>query len=1143
MSAEEVHSPETLETLKFAGRCSQVETKAQKHVLLSSDRAVIRAKDMEIIELKRQLEELGGGQRNSGNRSTEMAEVSSRLQQNTHRRSSLTHQRQLADSVAAMEARKAKLSEQLAKLNGEILTSELPRSGFGLPIVSPRKKRPRISDFTSLSSAAMGTMGGMGIGLGTPVKSVDRRAVSHMVRVSEDDLAAAGARDAMVEKLDRINNGFDTEIAVTSLRRVIATKDEELAQQAQRLVNAIDDANELPGVKSELINIKADYAATRDEYNTKLRDVEAELESTRAEYLHALEDKGKQIDRLEGHVLEMRLAHDELVIEHKNKLDKFQQDLEMSEKERSSLSDKHKIEITKVKDAIRGLRAQANDHAARATALDTTRAELAAAIAKVETERDDLVSERDKLKATHANLMTERDALQTDANAKASHITTLRAERDAKAAQLDDFQRQSLQRESEVVTTLRNDVGSLRAERDAAQRDHDAAKADAKIKADQLDEFQRQALQRESEFNTVRTDLVQERESKAKAENKLAHERKVVEKYKDTFTKEKEIREKIKAEHNESRKKLSECQAANAKLEEAIKELNIKLEAMQEAAVKRETELKGSVNSLVSERDIHRDHAAQLKGQLASSQSQFKDKEQAHASSLREVEALRAGANVAESMKAELANARSMLDKERKERAGLVEAHTAAAARGDSLASQLDALKATADKDKDTRSDISTTLDKTKASLAAEQKAHADTAAKLKTAADHVAEYKRQIASEQQIRADHDKEAKKATEAHQAAVSALRKEVDEHKAARGASSSTTDKVRSDLDQARAELSQWKTAHAEADRKYDTEKHAREESERAAAAAREQLSEEMGMREGRGKEIEGIKQELAAASNSLAIANSDLAVAKTEIETLRKDLSGTREQLSGCHRELDAATKEIASLKADLANAKTAAAADTGTQLAMLQKELDLARTEHDAMRARSDRLAAELTNKDTSAQTSQEIEQLDKVVEAQRAMIEEQRAKIQFWSEQLEKQREVVRMLTEGDTAVAPTTPRGHSRTQSTSAVPSSPSTPGAYTRATRSGIPNTFTARNLALPSAPSPLPMHDGMMSTNALRKARRITIEHDIDRLQGQGEPFSPPLMRDVLTLFAEKGRVSRIKGAFESPDRDAAPKRRM
>lgn len=40
MSADEQHCPETLETLKFAGRCSQVETKAQKNIV-SAKREVI----------------------------------------------------------------------------------------------------------------------------------------------------------------------------------------------------------------------------------------------------------------------------------------------------------------------------------------------------------------------------------------------------------------------------------------------------------------------------------------------------------------------------------------------------------------------------------------------------------------------------------------------------------------------------------------------------------------------------------------------------------------------------------------------------------------------------------------------------------------------------------------------------------------------------------------------------------------------------------------------------------------------------------------------------------------------------------------------------------------------------------------------
>ena len=74
-----------------------------------------------------------------------------------------------------MEERKAKLVAQLAKLNGEILTSEdIPRSMSGIH-VSPKPKRRRISDFNSM-------------GMGTPKKGMgDRRTVSNMIRVSEED--------------------------------------------------------------------------------------------------------------------------------------------------------------------------------------------------------------------------------------------------------------------------------------------------------------------------------------------------------------------------------------------------------------------------------------------------------------------------------------------------------------------------------------------------------------------------------------------------------------------------------------------------------------------------------------------------------------------------------------------------------------------------------------------------------------------------------------------------------------------------------------------------------------------------------------------------------------------------------------------
>ena len=76
-----------------------------------------------------------------------------------------------------MEERKARLAEQLAKLNAEILTSDL------IPhVLSPKPKRRRISDFHA-------------VGMGTPKKGTDRRAVSNKIQVIEEEPVSIKVRD------------------------------------------------------------------------------------------------------------------------------------------------------------------------------------------------------------------------------------------------------------------------------------------------------------------------------------------------------------------------------------------------------------------------------------------------------------------------------------------------------------------------------------------------------------------------------------------------------------------------------------------------------------------------------------------------------------------------------------------------------------------------------------------------------------------------------------------------------------------------------------------------------------------------------------------------------------------------------------
>lgn len=102
----------------------------------------------------------------------------------------------------------------------------------------------------------------------------------------------------------------------------------------------------------------------------------------------------------------------------------------------------------------------------------------------------------------------------------------------------------------------------------------------------------------------------------------------------------------------------------------------------------------------------------------------------------------------------------------------------------------------------------------------------------------------------------------------------------------------------------------------------------------------------------------------------------------------------------------------------------------------------------------------------------------------------------------MEKQLEIASLLTNDTTSTSfspspfpPNRFRGKSHSISHSPTES----PAAATPA--KGFPSTFTARNLALPTTPTPLPLHPAQFSNASVRKGRRATIEHDIDFLTGE------------------------------------------
>lgn len=87
--------------------------------------------------------------------------------------------------------------------------------------------------------------------------------------------------------------------------------------------------------------------------------------------------------------------------------------------------------------------------------------------------------------------------------------------------------------------------------------------------------------------------------------------------------------------------------------------------------------------------------------------------------------------------------------------------------------------------------------------------------------------------------------------------------------------------------------------------------------------------------------------------------------------------------------------------------------------------------------------------------------------------------------------------------------------------------------------LPSSFTAKNLALPTTPTPLPMHPSQFSNTTARKGRRITIDHDIDLLTGESYLIAGAQglgWDHLLTLCPESSKVNKAKAVFDSPEKE-------
>ncbi|OWZ51163.1 centromeric protein E [Cryptococcus neoformans c45] len=481
LSAEEEHCGETLETLKFAGRCSQVKTNAKKNILPASERALIRAKDQEIEELRARLMGL------TNSRSSKMEPDTDQVTD-------------LAESVAAMEARKAKLTAQLAKLNSEILTSELPRHPstiMGTPMSPPKPKRRRISDFSAIMSVGSDRIG---LGMGTP-KKVDRRAVSGLTRVQEEEdapgtigrLSAGG------------NNGapnFDHDIALATLRKSLTQKEEELSLANRNLASALSRASQLSKRDERIAALTTELStalkslcalrATLQPTETDLRDRDSQLEATRADLAATMEDKTTKIDELEGEVLELRKSREELVIEDEGRLQEVQMLLDMAVKDKQGIEQRVKLredEGAARKKAEEGEKAAKKEVESIKSQLEVLQKEHAAIYSSAQnasTKFAEYESFISTLTAQTNDLLSAKLSRETALEQLRSEHAETKKQRDQAAEDLESFQKEAMANETKILGELREEIGNLRRLREDEKAVWDRSKAEMEASIDSL---------------------------------------------------------------------------------------------------------------------------------------------------------------------------------------------------------------------------------------------------------------------------------------------------------------------------------------------------------------------------------------------------------------------------------------------------------------------------------------------------------------------------------------------------------------------------------------------------------------------------------------------------------------------------------
>ncbi|WVO15973.1 hypothetical protein L204_103638 [Cryptococcus depauperatus] len=1233
LSVEEEHCGETLETLKFAGRCSQVKTHAKKNILPSSERALIRAKDQEIEELKARLQN---------------------LQFSTKADSDDDQIVDLAESVAAMEARKTKLITQLAKLNSEILTSELPRhhSGSLLPISPPKPKRRRISDYSALVSNG----DRIGLGMGTP-KKTDRRAVSGLIRVQEDNQIPGIT--ATLDAVGELPN-FAHDIALASLKKNLAHKEEELVLANRNLATALARASRLSErderiailtleLSTALKNL-SDLRGTLQSTESHLKKQNTQLEATRVDLEATVENKTCKIDELETKILELKRSREDMAIEDESRLQDMRKQLEqvfVGKKEAEKQLEQFEKEVEAWKKAEIEQKAAQNEVEELKNKLQI----LEQQHSDTKKVADKALSESAEYKVSISSLTTQINDLLLAQSSRDAALKELQAanveakrKRDQAVQELDSFQKEAMAHETKVLAELREEIGKSRKKREddktawVKQRSEMQAKLeefrenDCKIKAQLADALQAlkdvaqnnkdigdklsqeadirhsvekvhdEALKRAKETaGATAAQLEREMASHQESEHQLAALRIQLNAQRISFENTKLELEVEKESAKKLSMKLQSVQAdlkiQETRIKEVInerKEIELRLSEMQSALEESEKAQQLMVNTETTRRKGLEDKLRELedvrqaemstekdlqsrlcseskeKNQLwqkvkaledlqsakAVEESDLLKKYQSEASLRREAEDkllefddLRENeAKLLGRIKNEVALIQETEDKitdlvKRNNRHTMMEedlkrqleaegiAREVAEKKAEELNSRLSmlstakgdlqrrlddeisnkkcALMKTEELEKCLKSEVGALMEKLVAQTTARENAEkklANANEQLNTQTSLNKEHREFLDQGLIARQEVDRRLSEVTEKYNRSSSAeshlQASLIEESVKSQEAESKITQLILSlEEEKARCEsLEAKQTINGSATEELvaltaehtalkDQITHQKSAADANAAAMAKTLQDK------HNKEIIVLKDEIASLRELLARASSETQKAMAEAITYREKTTKLTQnvfELETCQREQLSTTIYVSTRRRTLS-----------TPVPWKNAVID-----------------ATLDGKDTSPsklnmKEPDEVKKLEKIVEMQKGIIEQQKMRIETSSKDMEKQREVMNLLashSESNTYIP--SPRRVSHTRAHS-ISHSPRDSPAITQPVK-GLPATFAARNLALPTTPTPLPMHPSQFSNASARKGRRRTIEHDID-------------------LLTESSKVNRAKAMFESPEK--------